>query len=590
MAHQAALKQAEEERLALQAKAEAERLALQAKAEEDRLAAEEQERKLQAELQAAKEKASLFSPMKAKLAEASTEIERLKSQPVGLGGGSARPIDQLVATISLAKNITIKEMIFNDAAFTVAVHINLNGQDVTYQVDGMDSEEYDRLKIFLALSARMHSKTFNAASSAVGDLLTDILSSSAPQAYHLKQTAQLAATTSRLDEFLNYHIALQQKLTGLDALPLSNFLAIRFLSGDAVEVTRSQVLSEFKTIHDQIPLHAELPLGSQALDKFLKKIASSIELPTEIEFSTKEIEDIFGELGLLLETDSGGIIIDSEYYNQLLEFSQKFTALKKAMLSKNKESYESAPVKAALKAIEDSIIAAHPQVPATFAQICTDFNDPMNIGIASKGLQKTLGELLAIHDRSLSMPLQDAGLATAALKAGRAHVVPIQAVLFLLQTFAKDQLDIVKKFSIVGNLDPAIQAACSAYYGYDLQAIRQTLLKSSGFAFNEGKYKKLKSSENVAFIKLYLESITTGVPIVVNLDELKQSTLGIQSTFAAKRKTVLVLRVCDLLNSSEFQPKLSVVEATAISGRSAYFENPAIADAVLQYELQDIAE
>ena len=304
----------------MQQKLQAELQAVNDKAEEDRLAAEEQERKLQAELQAVKQKALLVSPLKAqhaetsaKFAEASTEIERLKSQPVGLGGGSARPIEQLVATISLAKNITIKEMIFNDAAFTVAVHINLNGQDVTYQVDGMDSEEYDRLKIFLALSARMHSKTFNAASSAVGDLLTDILSSSAPQAYHLKQTAQLAATTSRLDEFLNYHIALQQKLTGLAALPLSNFLAIHFFSAENVEAIRTQVSREFKAIHNQIPLQGELPLGSRALDKFLKKIASSIELPTEIEFSTKEIEDIFKELGLLLETDSDGIVIDSEY-------------------------------------------------------------------------------------------------------------------------------------------------------------------------------------------------------------------------------------------------------------------------------------
>ncbi|MCX7353173.1 MAG: cell envelope integrity protein TolA [Proteobacteria bacterium] len=589
MAHQAALKQAEEERLALQAKAEAERLALQAKAEEDRLAAEEQERKLQAELQAAKEKASLFSPMKAKLAEASTEIERLKSQPVGLGGGSARPIDQLVATISLAKNITIKEMIFNDAAFTVAVHINLNGQDVTYQVDGMDSEEYDRLKIFLALSARMHSKTFNAASSAVGDLLTDILSSSAPQAYHLKQTAQLAATTSRLDEFLNYHIALQQKLTGLAALPLSNFLAIRFLSTDAVEFTRSQVLGEFKAIHDQIPLQDELALGSQALDKFLKKIASSIELPTEIEFSTKEIEDIFKELGLLLETDSDGIVIDSEYYTQLLKFSEKFTALKKAMLSKNEELYESAPVKAALKAIEESILAANPALPSNFEQICAGFNDLINIGIAANGLQKSVKALQALteDDRSLNMPLQDDGLVTQALKIEGTETASIQAVLFLLQKFAKTQFDNVIKNSIVGNLDPAIQAACTTYYKRAQQDIKKALLNAAGFAFNERNYKKLKGSENVTFIKLYLESITTGNPIVVNLDELKERTLGIQSSIEAKRKTVLILRVSDLLYSSAFQPKLSVEEATAISERSADFDNPAIADAVLQYELQD---
>ena len=257
------------------------------------------------------------------------------------------------------------------------------------------------------------------------------------------------------------------------------------------------------------------------------------------------------------------------------------------MLSKDEELYESAPVKAALKAIEESILAANPALPNKFEQICAGFGDPINIGIASTGLQKTLGELKAITDRSLSMPLQDDGLATTALKAGGTETVPIQAVLFLLQNFAKTQFDNVIKNSIVGNLDPAIQATCFAYYGRAQQDIRKALLNSAGFAFNERNYKKLKGSENVTFIKLYLESITTGNPIVVNLDELKERTLGIQSSIEAKRKTVLILRVSDLLYSSEFQPKLSVEEATAISERSADFDNPAIADAVLQYELQD---
>jgi hypothetical protein len=426
------------------------------------------------------------------------------------GGGdfTNAQVNDLVAAISTAEHIQVDGMTFDDTAKSVDVSVTINGTPHNLNVSGLNQGEYNRLKLFLAMFAKMHSAAFNAASGAMSDLITDILSSAQPQDYHFSQIAQLASTSSRLEGYLKYHGDLNKKLTDWNALPLGNFLKIRFLSPADVEGARRQVAGEFQAILAVIqPDPTALPLGSQALDKFLKKIDSSIVLPTEAEFSKEEIEEIFKELGLLLETDGGEIVIDSQYFNKLLEFSQKFTALKKAMLSKNKELYESAPVKAALEAIEGSILAAHPELPVTFDRTCAEFNDAMNIGIAYKGLQKIPGELLAIPDRSLSMPLQDAGLATAALKAGRADVVPIQAVLFLLQTFAKDQLDIVKKFSIVGNLDPAIQAACSAYYGYDLQAIRQTLLKSSGFAFSEENYKKLKGSENVAFMKHYLDSV-----------------------------------------------------------------------------------
>ncbi|MCX7352848.1 MAG: hypothetical protein NTW22_06260, partial [Proteobacteria bacterium] len=130
--------------------------------------------------------------------------------------------------------------------------------------------------------------------------------------------------------------------------------------------------------------------------------------------------------------------------------------------------------------------------------------------------------------------------------------------------FAKDQLDIVKKFSIVGNLDPAIQAACTAYYRHDLQAIRQTLLDSSRVIFSHENYKKLKGSENVAFKKHYLDSVMSGKVTTVDLDALKQSALGIQTDFPARLKTGLMLRTCELMNSSEFKQRLSVKEAVEL--------------------------
>ena len=426
------------------------------------------------------------------------------------GGGDFKnaEVNELVAAISTAEHIQVDGMTFNDTAKSVDVSVTINGTLHNLNVTGLNQGEYNRLKLFLAMFAKMHSAAFNAASGAMSDLITDILSSAQPQDYHFSQIAQLASTSSRLEGYLKYHGDLNKKLTGWNALPLSNFLKIRFLSPAAVEGARHQVAREFRTILAVIqPDPTALPLGSQALDKFLKKIDSSIVLPTEAEFSKEEIEEIFKELGLLLETDGGEIVINSPFFSKLLEFSKNVTAVKKSMLSKNEGLYKEPQVQAAIKAIEESIVAANPAIPADFLSICETFHDSMNIGIKSRGLQKIRDELQTIADRSFNMPLQDAGLATAALKTGGADVVPIQAVLFLLQTFAKDQLDIVKKFSIVGNLDPAIQAACSVYYRHDLQAIRQTLLNSSGFAFSEENYKKLKGSENVAFMKHYLDSV-----------------------------------------------------------------------------------
>ncbi|MEI7494028.1 MAG: hypothetical protein WCJ92_05470 [Alphaproteobacteria bacterium] len=428
-------------------------------------------------------------------------------------------------------------------------------------------------------------RAYNAASGAMSDLITDILSSAQPLDHHFKQIAQLASTSSRLEGYLKYHGDLNKKLTDSHALPLRNFLNIRFLSPADVVRARTQVSHEFDGILSAIPADPTgLPLGSQALGKFLKKIHSSIMLPTEAEFSTEEIQEIFEELGLLLETDGGEIVINSPFFAKLLEFSKNVTAVKKSMLSKNEGLYKEPQVQAAIKAIEESIVVANPAIPADFLSICETFHDPMNIGIKSKGLQKIRDELLAIPDRSLSMPLQDAGFCKT--PASGPQIACIQPVLFLLQTFAEDQFNKVKKFSIIGDLDLAVQAACSMYYGRSLQAIKQNLLNSS-HAFSHENYKKLKGSENVAFMREYLVSVMNGAAITVDLDALKRSALDIQTDFSARIKTGLMLRTCELINSSEFKPKLSVKEAVEISERSAYFDNPAIADAVLQYELQD---
>ncbi len=538
------------------------------------------------------------------LAVAKKETVALKSQVANVGailaGGGSKfsdeQINDLVTQIGQATEIEVEATTFEDATATFGFQGSINGKPIHMQIPNMDQAEYNRLKIIIAMVQKMHSKAYNAASGAMGDLITDILSSAQPQDYHFKQIAHLAFTSSKLDEYLKYHGEQSKNLSDWQALPLKDFLRIRFLKSEAVEAVRAQVLQEFMTLRNTIPNAANgLPFGSQAVDTFLKKIHSSIMLPTETAFSQQEIEEIFRELGLLLELDqSSEIAIDSDYFSKLYEVSRSVKKLKSMAQKRLDNSFNDSEYKTLFE-VKEREIADFSKIPTPLNFVKLAELEDQNTLIESRGAQKLFSELAALLPSLPNMPYQDAGSATVDIRAGGANLDPIRAIIFLIQKFASpEQLAAVVKRSIIGELDPAILAALSMYYGLRLNDIKQALLNQRGFVFSVENYKKLKGSENVAFIKKYLESAMDGIPISVDWTDLKSQVLGIQATPAEKIKTALTIRTCELMNNSAIPPevpkieqKLSIVSVTGIAAQAAYFDNPAVSEAVLMYEVQD---
>ncbi len=512
------------------------------------------------------------------------------------GGGDKftdSQVNDLVQAIGAAEEVEVGGMAFDDDTTSVNVDVKVNGQQMFLNVTRLPAQEYNRLKVFLAIFAKMHSAAYNAASGAMSDLVSDILSSAQPLDFHFMQSRQLASVSSRLDTYLQYHRNLDEKFTAWHALPLNNFLKIRFADAHTVDAARQQVASEFGVIKGRIPPEGSdnFPLGSAALKKFLDKIESSILLPTEVEFSETEIEDIFKELGLLLETDEfDGFVINSDYYSVLLEFNNGVNELKAKMLKKDETLFNEPRISQMFQNIDAAIAGSAPMLPSDFQNICESFNEPMNIDVAAKNLEGKVSHLQGITSLTLSsLPYQDAGGATQRIKTGGSEITPVRAVLFLMQKFAQKQFDAVAKRSIVGNIVPALQAVCTVYYGVDWKQIKDALLDSTGFVFNEDNYKKLKQSENVAFMKGYLDHLIANTSVMtIDLDELKSRILGLQTDSNTKMKMDLVLRTCELITENDFKKgKLTRKEVEKIAKNAEYFGNSLVQDAVFRYELQD---
>ena len=565
-----------------------------------RLEAEQKEREILLKAEAEKHALTL-SHQRQREQELATHLSTLAA--VSAGGGGAythQEINDLVAAITNAREVVVNGMVFDDVTTTVNVDVSVNGKPMPLNVSGLSMPEYSRLKLFLGIFAKMNSATFNAASGAMSDLITDILSSAQPQEYHFVQATQLASVSGRLDKYLKYHQNLAEKFTKWQALPLDNFLKISFADATTVNAARQQVEDEFAAIVSAVPREGidQLPLGSLALAKFIDKIHSSILLPTEVEFSETEIEDIFKELGLLLEIDDfGGFVINDEYYSKLLDFNNGVNELKAKMLKKDKDLFESSDARRMFEDIDAAIatgvlVELSDDFQDIFQRIYKSFNDPMNIEMTGMNLKVKISELQSkLQSKTLptivSLPYQDSGFSTQRIK--EKNYESVKAVLFLMQKFAKDQFDSVSKRSIVGNIVPALQAICTAYYGTPWTEIKDALLDFTRFAFDENEYKKVKKSENVAFMKVFLDHLIASSSVMtVDLDQLKRDVLRVQTDPTTKMRMDLVLRTCELITENDFKKgKLTRKEVEKIARSAEYFGNPLLQDAVFRYELQD---
>ena len=173
---------------------------------------------------------------------------------------------------------------------------------------------------------------------------------------------------------------------------------------------------------------------------------------------------------------------------------------------------------------------------------------------------------------------------TAAIKSGGDQIIPIRVALFLMKKFAPEQFARVVNKSIVGNVAPALKAACTAYYGHPLDLIKKALLDENGFDFDKNAHAALKASENVGFIKTYLDSVIAGKPIAADLDALKK-VLGLDVSASAKTKNALVIRTCELLDSDVIEAKLAVDSVKKITEKAGYFKNPEISEAAMRFEI-----
>ena len=570
----------------------------------------------QATQQATQQFTSQLNTLKAETQQYQQQLAVVKQErdTYALSGNFSNKEAQQIMNVFSRKSVSVTNLTIDETAQTIKVEYEDGGTaQAPLTATITDPHEFNRIKILLSIFNNMYSKSFNAASGAMGDLVSDILSSAQPQDYHFKQIAQLTTTTSTLDKYLKYHQKQSTDLAKFKALPLKNFLNIKFLPRQQIEDLRVQILNQFNTIISKIPEVGvdNYPLGSAALRTFIDKIRASIMLPTMVSFSNDEVAAVFKELGILLETEGAGkdkhVVIDSNYYTQLGEFGYSIAEIKKVMKKSKEDYFNSSNVQVMFKNVEAAIIASDiTKIPLNLKDICDGANEQF-VGIVLGRVLKLIEKLKTVGVVDISMPYQDAGLATADIKAGGNAIEPIKAVLFLLKNFAPEQFNEVAKSSILGDFDSVVQAACSKYYGNPIAEIKKALLEKSTFMFSQEDYKSLKSSESLQFIKTCLDSVLKGSSLSVDLEDLKNKILGINTSPAAKIRTALIIRTCELINlggnvdvegldtaaafaklgdAIAITKKLDQATVKKATKGAAYFNNPEIDNNVLMFDIQ----
>lgn len=116
----------------------------------------------------------------------------------------------------------------------ITVSAVVDGTPLTYKFDNLAINDFYALKLVFAVFENMYSKAYSAASNAMGNLITEILTSSSPQPHHFKQIEDLSTASKGLEAYLKYHQEISAALQSAKAIPLAKFLNVKFLAPSAI--------------------------------------------------------------------------------------------------------------------------------------------------------------------------------------------------------------------------------------------------------------------------------------------------------------------------------------------------------------------
>lgn len=507
--------------------------------------------------------------------EHAIEVAQLKNENAvmrGLTGGNAVVSDtaamKLVERIRTAKTVKDLAVTYTQGTTDITVSVEVDGQMLPpYTFSNLNQKDYLALKLVFAAFENMYSQAYKAASNAMGNLITEILTSYQPQEHHFKQIDDLVSASGGLDSYLKYHQKTSVDLQNVGAFPLAKFLNVKFLPSTEIEIIRERVKKGFAEVEDAIT-SVGLQGISPSLVNFLDKIRTSIALPSQVSFSDEEIAIVLNEIGFLLETDErGDIVIGGDYAEHVNALVVLFNDTKTAMEKKHENTYKDLETQKLLQSVDAAILANNMRDPCfmEFSNLCLSSGIDASVQIPASKLRDAVKSLATTSFSLPTFAYQDGkaftksimkavggssslSLTASALKPklDEAELRPFKAVLFLMQIFAKAQYDKVINRSILSNrLKLDEMAALSLYYRFPIDQIKEALNTPAVFVLSSQDYQDLRKVEAAYFIGSYLDSVIAGQPISADFSALKASILGLTPEIAIKSDCIL--RVCEFL-------------------------------------------
>ena len=202
----------------------------------------------------------------------------------------------------------------------------------------------------------------------------------------------------------------------------------------------------------------------------------------------------------------------------------------------------------------------------------------------------------------VTLSWQAAGTAVSHIQAGGDSLRALRAVLFLVRRFAPNEYKKIadKLVLIAGPLDPAVEAACSNYYQATtssrsltssvvqapIDLVRDDINKKGGILFDEKAYETLRKSEAKIATKTYLETlIRTGKPPTIDLDVLRFTSLGVDTSMPERVRNGLLIRTCELINVAKTEVDQKKLKENIRALTKNCFGHPFIHTAAYYFEI-----